>query len=228
MVGEFPSARPGIPRWLEVCAAAAGLVLLSPVLGLIALLVRFSSPGPALFRQERVGLRGRPFTMLKFRSMRAGQPGTEFTVQGDERITSVGKLLRATKLDELPELWNVVRGEMSLVGPRPEVPRYVDLEDPAWAEVLEVRPGVTDPVTKALRSEERLLAEVPGDREAYYRTVLLPYKLRGYAEYLRRRTFSSDLAVLCTTLLAIVAPSAASASTVPPPATGTPSDSASL
>ncbi len=107
------------------------------------------------------------------------------TAGGDSRVTAIGRFLRRTKLDELPELWNVVRGEMSFVGPRPEVERFVRLEDPLWREVLEARPGLTDPTTLRLRDEESLLASVEGDREAYYRETLQPLKLRGYVEYLR-------------------------------------------
>ena len=203
-----PAARPpaGIPRWLDAGFACTLLILVGPLLAVLALGVRLSSAGPVLFRQERVGRGGRLFVMLKFRSMRVERRGPEITAAGDERITGFGRFLRATKLDELPELWNVVRGEMALVGPRPEVPTYVDPDDPAWREVLQSRPGVTDPVTTALRWEEELLGTVDGDREAFYRSVLLPHKLEGYRSYLRRRTFRSDVGVLWTTLVAVCLP----------------------
>lgn len=195
--------RPGLPRWFEVVAAGAGLLLLAPVLVAVALAVRLSSPGPILFRQQRVGRGGRLFTMLKFRTMRVGAAGAQVTAAGDPRITPAGRWLRKLKLDELPELWNVVRGEMSLVGPRPEVPGLVDLADPSWKQTLAVRPGITDPVTVALRNEEELLAQVPGDREEYYRQVVQPAKLRGYVEYLASRSWRTDVRVLLATLLAI-------------------------
>ncbi len=131
----------GIPRWLEAGVAGALLVVVAPLFAALALGVRLSSAGPVLFRQERVGQGGRPFTMLKFRSMRVNGRGPQITATGDDRVTGFGRFLRRTKLDELPELWNVVRGDMALVGPRPEVPCYVDLDDPAWAEVLRCRPG---------------------------------------------------------------------------------------
>jgi lipopolysaccharide/colanic/teichoic acid biosynthesis glycosyltransferase len=156
-----------------------------------------------------VGLGGRPFTLLKLRTMRtvatvAGTPeGTQLTASGDARITPVGRWLRRFKLDELPQLWNVVRGDMSLVGPRPEVPRYVDAADPLWQSVLSARPGLTDPVTLRLRDEEALLAGVD-DVEGFYRERLLPWKLRGYRDYLARRSWTSDLAVLGATVLAVL------------------------
>ncbi len=131
---------------------------------------------------------------------------------GDSRITSVGKILRRTKIDELPELWNVIRGDMSLVGPRPEVPRYVNLDNPAWRIILKARPGITDPVTLRLRNEEVLLASASDDPSCFYLNRLQPYKLKGYIEYLRERSWLGDLKILCQTLLAVFLPSKA-----PPP-----------
>ncbi len=128
------------------------------------------------------------------------------TARGDDRVTPVGRFLRRTKLDELPELWNVLKGDMALVGPRPEVPELVDLTDPLWVEVLEARPGLTDPVTVGLRNEELLMAGVEGDRDRFYREVLQPRKLRGYADYLRNRNWRSDLGVLGATAVAILRP----------------------
>lgn len=119
----------------------------------------------------------------------------------------MGRLLRKTKLDELPTLWNVLRGDMSFVGPRPEVPRYVNLDDPVWQKILTVRPGITDPVTLELRHEEDLLAEADGDAEVYYREKLQPLKLQGYVAYLKQRTWGSDLKVLFKTVAAVVIPS---------------------
>jgi lipopolysaccharide/colanic/teichoic acid biosynthesis glycosyltransferase len=165
-----------------------------------------------LFRQERVGKGGRLFHLLKFRSMRVHAGGAQVTARGDARITEVGRFLRKTKLDELPELWNVVRGELSLVGPRAEVPKYVDLESPKWRRVLSANPGITDPVTLRLRNEEELIAAAGGDPEAFYRGVLQPLKLEGYIRYLDRRTAWSDLGVLVRTVFAVVIPSKA-----PPP-----------
>ncbi len=155
-----------------------------------------------------MGRDGVPFTLVKLRTMRSGSGprGPSVTSRDDDRITPVGRLLRRTKLDELPELWNVVRGQMALVGPRPEVPELVDAADPLWQAVLRVRPGLTDPVTVRLRDEERILAEVPSHVgvERYYRETLQPEKLRGYIAYLDGRTWQSDLRVLWDTACAIL------------------------
>jgi lipopolysaccharide/colanic/teichoic acid biosynthesis glycosyltransferase len=139
--------------------------------------------------------------------MRLGNGGPEVTASSDKRITPVGRLLRRTKLDELPEFWNVIKGDMSLVGPRPEVPRYVDTQNPMWERVLETRPGITDPMTIRLRNEEELLAQVQGDKEWFYLNILLPFKLRGYLEYLSRRNWRSDVKVLANTALRVLVPS---------------------
>lgn len=217
MTGFKPQTgiRQGLPRWVEAPLAVLGLVLVSPILWVAALAVALSSRGPILFRQERIGRGGRPFLLRKFRSMRSesGQ-GPQVTSRGDSRITRVGRFLRATKIDELPELWNIVVGDMSFVGPRPEVPAFVNPEDPLWQEVLVARPGLTDPVTLRLRNEEQLMAQAPGDREDFYRHLLLPWKLKGYRDYLRRRTAFSDLALIARTLVAIVAPSSKSLPTL--------------
>ena len=187
-------------------------MLCSPLLGAIALAVRLTSTGPVLFRQRRMGLGGKEFTVLKFRTMRVNQDPPGATATGDLRVTPLGRWLRRFKLDELPELWNVFRGDMSLVGPRPEVPRLVDVSNPAWRVVLSTRPGITDPVTLRLRNEERLLAGVPESPERFYREVLQPYKLAGYLEYQSRRSMGSDLGVIVSTIGAVLVPTA-----VPPP-----------
>jgi lipopolysaccharide/colanic/teichoic acid biosynthesis glycosyltransferase len=139
--------------------------------------------------------------------MRASSKGPEVTAGNDSRITVVGRVLRKTKLDELPELWNVLKGDMSLVGPRPEVPRFVDLEDPKWRTVLRTRPGLTDPVTLRLRNEERLLDQVDGDVERFYVGTLQPLKLNGYLEYLENRSWATDFRIILKTALAVILPS---------------------
>ena len=197
-------AASGLPRSVEVPLAAAGLLVAAPVLAVAAAAVVATSGLPVFFRQSRVGRSGKPFTLVKLRSMRASRGGPEVTARGDSRVTAVGRFLRKTKLDELPELWNVVKGEMSFVGPRPEVARYVSLEDPLWREVLSVRPGLTDPVTLSLKDEELLLAGVKGDPEAFYREKLQPVKLAGYCDYLRRRTWRTDVGVIWDTLKAVL------------------------
>jgi lipopolysaccharide/colanic/teichoic acid biosynthesis glycosyltransferase len=133
--------------------------------------------------------------------MRSGD-GLEVTAAGDSRVTRVGRILRRWKLDELPQLWNVLAGDLSFVGPRPEVPALVEGSNDLWKRVLAVRPGITDPVTLALKDEEALLASVAGDRERFYRETLQPYKLRGYVEYLEMRSAWTDLGVIAKTVLA--------------------------
>jgi len=197
---------PGIPRAVEAVVAGVGLVVVSPVIALAGVVVRWTSTGPAFFRQERIGRAGRPFTLYKLRTMRISKDGPQITARGDSRVTPIGRFLRRSKLDELPQLWNVVRGDMALVGPRPEVRRYVAAEDPIWQRVLSVRPGITDPVTLELRDEESLLAAAPGDPERFYREELLPAKLRQYAAYLDRRSVWSDVAVLWKTVVAVLIP----------------------
>jgi lipopolysaccharide/colanic/teichoic acid biosynthesis glycosyltransferase len=193
----------GLPRAVEVPLACAVLGAIAPILLVCAAAVRASSPGPAIFRQQRMGKDGRPFTMFKFRSMRQ-VAGPSVTVSGDSRVTRIGQFLRKTKLDELPTIWNVVRGEMRLVGPRPEVPDLVDPLDPLWAGVLRITPGITEPVTAALRDEEALLAAAGPDWQSYYRHTLQPFKLRRYLAYEQRRTWRTDLRVLLGTVVAIL------------------------
>ncbi|MCD9189499.1 MAG: sugar transferase [Pyrinomonadaceae bacterium] len=201
----------GISRPAEIALTIAGIFLLSPLFLLIPLLIKFSSHGAVLFRQKRVGLGGKEFVLYKFRSMHDKAGGVRLTATNDLRLTKVGKWLRRYKLDELPQLWNVLRGEMSLVGPRPEVPEYVDLENPLWNEILSVRPGITDPISIRLRNEERLLSKAE-NKEIFYKEILLPFKLRGWAEYARRKSFGNDLSIILKTFKAILLPN-----TVPPP-----------
>jgi len=197
----------GLPRWVEIPLAFFGLVVFSPLLLVTMLAVRLSSPGPVIFRQQRVGKHGKHFTLYKFRTMRVNNEGSKVTAGGDPRITPIGRVLRKAKLDELPELWNILRGDMSFVGPRPEVPELVELDNPLWEEILCARPGITDPVTLSLRNEEELLAAFDGNSEHFYQDVLQPYKLHGYQRYLRSRTIWIDLTVIGKTVLAVIVPS---------------------
>jgi lipopolysaccharide/colanic/teichoic acid biosynthesis glycosyltransferase len=197
----------GLPRSVDLVIALALLAAAAPLLGVVAIAVGTTSPGGVLFRHRRMGRGGRPFEMLKFRTMQIDREGPEVTAPDDVRITPVGRWLRKSKLDELPELWNVVRGEMALVGPRPEALRYVAVANQLWQPILQVRPGVTDPVSVRLRHEEALLAAAGGNHERFYREYLLPYKLRAGADYLARRTWQSDLRILWQTVLAVIAPS---------------------
>jgi lipopolysaccharide/colanic/teichoic acid biosynthesis glycosyltransferase len=192
-----------IRRLLDILAASAGLLALSPILVLVALAVKLSSPGPVLYRSTRVGKAGKLFRMLKFRTMvaHADRLGPGITAGGDRRITSVGRFLRRTKLDELPQLINVVKGEMSLVGPRPEDPRYTALYTPEQRQVLKVRPGITSAASLAYRQEEQMLAGP--DWERVYCTKVMPAKLEADLAYLSRRTFWSDVWLIIQTVLAL-------------------------
>jgi lipopolysaccharide/colanic/teichoic acid biosynthesis glycosyltransferase len=186
-------------RFLNASVSLLGLVALSPVLLMVALAVKWSSPGPVLYRARRVGKDGRLFNLYKFRSMvvDADSRGPRVTASGDVRVTGVGRFLRRTKLDELPQLFNTLVGDMSLVGPRPEDPDYVKLYSPEQRRVLSVRPGITSPATLRYRTEEQLL--VGPEWEETYRTEILPDKLRIELEYLSGRTLSSDMLILAKT-----------------------------
>ncbi len=189
-------------RLFDLVLAATGLLLLAPLLLVLALLVALDSPGPMLFRQQRVGRGGRLFHILKLRTMRndAATTGPAITIGQDARITRAGRWLRATRLDELPQLWNVLIGDMSLVGPRPEVPHYVALyPDGMRRRVLAVRPGLTDPSSLAHVDEAQELAEA-ADPEHHYVQVVLPRKLQAAVAYAEQATLRSDLQVLLRTL----------------------------
>lgn len=198
-----PSTDEAARRLLDVVAAAAGLVLLSPLLLALALAIKLDSPGPVFFRARRVGRHAQEFSLYKFRSMVADaeKRGPGITAAGDQRVTRVGRFLRRTKLDELPQLINVLKGEMSLVGPRPEDPRYVALYTPEQRRVLEVRPGITSAASLAFRHEEQLLAGP--DWEQVYRTQVMPAKLAIDLAYLERRTLSGDLKLILQTIAAV-------------------------
>ncbi len=187
-------------RLFDVAGAALALALLSPLLLLLALVVRLDSPGPALYRQERIGRHGRPFRIHKFRTMVDGAGGLPIAVGADPRITRAGRWLRRTRLDELPQFIDVLMGDMSLVGPRPEVPRYVALYPPALRErALAVRPGITDPASLDFLDESDRLARA-ADPEREYVEVILPRKLQAAADYADRATLWTDLQVLARTL----------------------------
>jgi len=194
-------------RLLDLALATLALIVLAPLLGAAMLWVRVDSPGPVLFRQERVGRHGRIFRIHKLRTMRVDAPaaGPAITAHADERVTRAGRWLRRYRIDELPQLIDVVRGDMSLVGPRPEVPRFVALYPPELrARVLAVRPGITDPASLEFVDESELLAGSLDPESAYVETVL-PRKLRAQAEYVERATWWSDLAVMCRTLRVLLA-----------------------
>jgi lipopolysaccharide/colanic/teichoic acid biosynthesis glycosyltransferase len=192
-------------RAFDVIAATLGLLLSLPLLALVAGAVLMADGYPVLFRQARVGLCGRDFALLKFRTMsvRQGAEHGSFDAGSAARITRLGGLLRRAKLDELPQLWNVLKGQMSMVGPRPEVRRWVDAYPTRWAGVLAVRPGITDPASIEYRNEEQLLAASP-DPETKYREEILPRKLDLYEQYVRERSFAGDLHILLKTIAAVI------------------------
>ena len=177
-----------------------GLVILSPLLVGISLLIRFKMPdGPVIFKQERVGQYGRLFIMYKFRSMTIGHLGGTVSVKGENRITSLGAKLRKYKLDELPELWNVLIGDMSLVGPRPDVPGYADKLEGNDRRILQLKPGITGPASLKYRNEEELLAE-QDDPQRYNDEVLFPDKVRINIEYLDNWSFGYDIKIIIYTV----------------------------
>jgi len=189
-------------RLFDLAVAALALLLLAPLFVLLALVIRLDTPGPVFFRQERVGRHGRPFRIHKFRTMVADAPtrGLPLTVGADSRITRSGQWLRRTRLDELPQFIDVLQGRMSLVGPRPEVPRYVQHYPPALRErALAVRPGITDPSSLAFIDEAALLAQA-ADPEREYIEHILPRKLQAAADYAAHATLWTDLQVLARTL----------------------------
>ncbi|SFB85548.1 sugar transferase [Massilia yuzhufengensis] len=192
-------------RVFDLLGALAGLALLAPVLLAIALWIKLDSRGPVLYRQQRVGRGGRLFTIYKFRSMSLRPvDGPQLTVGADPRVTRAGRFLRHYKLDELPQLWNVLEGSMSLVGPRPEVPRYVDCYPPDQRRVvLSVAPGITDWAAIRYKDENAILARAADPERAYVEAVL-PVKLDYYVRYVRERSFWGDLRILAHTLAAIV------------------------
>ena len=192
-------------RVFDVAMSGLGLLLLSPLFLVVAVWIQLDSPGPVFFRQERVGRGAVPFRIHKFRTMRSDAPehGPAITVGDDVRITRAGAFLRRSKIDELPQLIDVLRGDMSLVGPRPEVPRYVETYPPALRDkILSVRPGITDLASIEYRDESSLLAKA-ADPEREYREVVLPAKLRIAAEYVEHATLATDLHVIGRTLKAL-------------------------
>lgn len=190
-------------RLFDIVASAVALVLLAPLLAAVAVLVTVGSRGPALYRTRRVGRGGKLFTLYKFRTMRSDAPsGPAITTAGDSRVTVVGGFLRRAKLDEIPQLFNVLIGDMSLVGPRPEDAKYVALYSNEQRKVLNARPGMTSVASIAYRSEEQLLSGP--DWEQRYINTIMPDKLRLELEYLDRQSFWADLQVIARTAGAIL------------------------
>ena len=191
-------------RLFDVAASLVAIVVLSPLLALIALAVRFTSAGPAFYRGERIGRGGAPFRILKFRTMRESASGPAITHGGDKRVTPLGRVLRRCKLDELPQLINVLRGEMSVVGPRPEAPEYVRLYTDEERRVLTVPPGLTSPASLRYRHEESLLGG--DDWHERYVNEIMRDKLRDDLTYIDTRTFLGDLRLIARTFASLFRP----------------------
>jgi lipopolysaccharide/colanic/teichoic acid biosynthesis glycosyltransferase len=194
-----------VKRLFDLIFSFLGLLFLCPIFLIVTVLLRLDG-GPAFFRQERVGLRGKRFWVFKFRSMVADENkrGVQVTAENDARITSLGRLLRKTKLDELPQLFNVLKGDMSIVGPRPEVPRYVAI----WSEedrknILSVRPGITDYATLYYHDEQAVLARAMNTEKTYIQDIL-PHKLRLYKDYVRDQNVGLDVRLILATLARII------------------------
>ncbi len=194
-----------VKRISDLLLSAIGLVILSPIFFIFAVWIKLDSTGPVFFRQVRVGLHGKPFRIYKFRTMIADaeSKGRQITVGDDLRITTSGRFFRRYKLDEFPQLINVLLGDMSLVGPRPEVPRYVDMFQNEYREILTVKPGITDYAAIEFRDEEQILKKYDHPEEGYVKEVL-PRKIKLYNKYLSERGLWTDLKLIFRTLQKLV------------------------
>jgi lipopolysaccharide/colanic/teichoic acid biosynthesis glycosyltransferase len=186
-------------RLFDIIASLFGLILLSPLLVGLAVFIKIKMPGPVLFKQIRGGRHAKPFTIIKFRTMIVNHDGSSISIRGESRITPLGSVLRKYKLDELPELWNVLKGDMSFVGPRPDMPSYINRLVGEDRKILELRPGITGPATLEYADEEELLASVP-DSQKYNDEVLWPNKVRINLEYYRNRSFTGDIVFIFKTI----------------------------
>ncbi len=192
-------------RLFDIAMASAGLLFLLPVLVAVGVLIKIDSPGPVFFKQKRIGRGFRPFWIYKFRTMvEDASRGGPITVGEDRRITRIGRILRKTKLDEVPQLINILKGEMAVVGPRPEVPQYVELFRSDYEQILQVRPGLTDLASLKYRDEAALLAHAKNPEDEY-RTRVLPDKIRLAKDYLDRSSLWFDLALIFRTVFKIFA-----------------------
>lgn len=193
-------------RVFDFIVSLIGSVMLSPLFIVTALLIKLTSPGPILYSQKRVGRNGRLFSLYKFRSMvvNADRIGTSVTTGKDPRITKVGRILRKTKLDELPQLWNVLKGDMGFVGPRPDVPEIVNNYTREMKRILEVRPGITSNASLHLRNEEDLLS-LAEDHDKAYEEIFVPAKVKLAMEHVHRKSFLFDFGILLQTVWVLTA-----------------------
>ncbi|WP_166996467.1 sugar transferase [Paramicrobacterium fandaimingii] len=195
-------------RLFDILLSGIALIAASPFLLLISFAIKLEDRGPAFFAQTRVGRHGRLFELYKLRSMRVpreiGRSSRLITIARDERVTKIGRVIRLSKIDEIPQLVNVLKGDMSIVGPRPEVPKYVSLWDEELRnEILSVRPGITDPASVVFRDESKVLGQQV-DPMRYYEEELIPTKTRMYAEYVRAQTFRGDVRIVIATIRAVL------------------------
>lgn len=188
-----------LKRFFDVSASFVGLIIFSPLFLIIAILIKSLMPGPVFFLQKRIGRHGKPFTICKFRTMIVNYCGSTITIKGENRITKFGAILRKYKLDELPELWNVLIGNMSFVGPRPDMPEYAEKLIGKEKLILELRPGITGPATIKYYNEELLLASVP-DPQKYNDEILWPDKVSINLTYYYNRNFFGDLSLILQTI----------------------------
>ena len=188
-------------RLFDISVSFLGLIILSPLFLIIAILIKVFMPGSILFRQKRIGRGGKPFSICKFRTMilRPVTFAGTFDVGDNSRVTILGKVLRQTKIDELPQLLNVLKGDMSIVGPRPEIKKWTEVYRDKWETVLSVKPGITDNASIEFRNEEELLSQST-DPEVTYRNVILPRKLDLYVDYVNNHTFREDIRIILSTI----------------------------
>ncbi len=194
-------------RLFDITLSLIGLTFMLPLFAIIAILIKIDSQGPVFYKHRRVGKNFKPFGVYKFRTMvkDADKIGPQITSGGDPRITKIGRFLRKSKIDELPQLINVLKGDMSLVGPRPEVEKYVNLYKKDYQEILKVRPGITDISSVIYRDEEAVLKEQPNPDE-YYKNILLPRKIQLAKKYVKNQSILLDLKIILATILKVIFP----------------------
>lgn len=193
-----------LKRLFDIVASFCGIVILFPLIVIVSILIKLTSKGPVLFKQVRVTKNGRLFKIYKFRTMRENSEGNkQITVGNDSRITGIGHVLRKTKLDELPQLFNVLKGEMSLVGPRPEVPKYVELYTKEQREILKVSAGITDYASIYFSNESELLGEAENPEEFYIKKIM-PYKIELNKKYIKEIGIVTDIKLIILTILKIL------------------------
>ncbi len=190
-----------VKRSFDIVVSFIGLIFLSPLLATIAILIKLRTPGPVLFRQVRTGENDKPFVLYKFRTMIVNHGGSSISMKGEGRITSLGAILRKYKLDELPELVNVLKGDMSFVGPRPDLPEYTQKLEGDELKILDLRPGITSPASLKYVNEEEIVASA-SDPITYYNEVIWPDKVKLNLEYQKNRSFFGDLVIIIKTIFA--------------------------